>query len=91
MGVHPRFRFYKIGLDAVIIFSDILVVAEAMGINVEMPGGKGIIVTNPLREVDDVERLTLPSDPVAAASLVEDMDKAEDAKRLRELERRMKS
>mmetsp|Transcript_45273 Transcript_45273/g.118823 ORF Transcript_45273/g.118823 Transcript_45273/m.118823 type:complete len:379 (-) Transcript_45273:345-1481(-) len=59
-------------IDAAILFSDILVVAEAMGINVEMPGGKGIIVTNPMTDVADVGRVTLPADADAASALVQD-------------------
>ena len=36
------------------------------------PGGKGIVVTNPMTEASDVSRVTLPADADAAAALVEE-------------------
>jgi uroporphyrinogen decarboxylase len=46
-----------IGVDAAIIFSDILVIPEAMGMHLEMHEGKGPMFQNPIRTKDDVKLL----------------------------------
>jgi len=46
-----------IGVDAAIIFSDILVIPEAMGMHLEMHEGKGPMFHNPVRSGDDVSHL----------------------------------
>lgn len=46
-----------IGVDAAIIFSDILVIPEAMGMHLEMHEGKGPVFPKPIRTEDDAKHL----------------------------------
>lgn len=48
--------FRRLGVDAVIVFSDILIPAEAMGLQLEL-GDAGPNLPNPVRSRGDVERL----------------------------------
>lgn len=43
----------EIGPDAAIIFSDILTIPQALGIDVDLVKGKGPVIDNPIRSVDD--------------------------------------
>lgn len=43
----------EIGPDAAIIFSDILTIPQALGIDVQMIAGKGPVMVNPIETVDD--------------------------------------
>ena len=47
----------RLGVDAVIVFSDILIVAEAMGAPIEL-GDAGPIVHSPIRTAEQVEALS---------------------------------
>ena len=60
--LQPLERF---DLDAAIIFSDILVIPQAMGLTVEMVAGKGPHFPEPLTSPDDMDRLDVPSDASA--------------------------
>jgi uroporphyrinogen decarboxylase len=47
----------KLGVDAAILFSDLLVLLEPMGAEVTYTAGEGPVIANPVREGEDVERL----------------------------------
>lgn len=49
-----------IGTDAAIIFSDILVVPEAMGLEVQMVENKGPLLPSPIKSENDLKRITIP-------------------------------
>lgn len=51
----------KLGVDAAILFSDILVLVEAMGMGLEFHDKKGPILHEPIRSRAQVERLRAPA------------------------------
>ena len=60
-----------IGVDAAIIFSDILVIPEAMGLHLEINEGRGPVFTNPVNSKEDAEKLKEP-DPAKDLKFVLD-------------------
>jgi len=48
-----------IGVDAAILFSDILVIPEAMGMHLDVVESKGPIFDDPIRSHDDLKRLNI--------------------------------
>lgn len=50
----------QVGTDAAILFSDILVVPQAMQIEVEMKPGVGPWLPNPVRSAEDVNKVVVP-------------------------------
>jgi uroporphyrinogen decarboxylase len=55
--VQPIRRF---GMDAAILFSDILVIPQAMGVDVEMKPNFGPYLPNPIRDLKGVDRVIIP-------------------------------
>ncbi len=50
----------QIGVDAAILFSDILVVPQAMGLEVELIENKGPVLPNPVKTNADLQRICVP-------------------------------
>ncbi|MGH9928476.1 MAG: uroporphyrinogen decarboxylase [Pyrinomonadaceae bacterium] len=61
----------RLGVDAAIIFADILLIIEPMGLQLEFSKGEGPTIHNPVRLATDVDRLREVED-VAALSFVFD-------------------
>ncbi|HEY0406079.1 MAG TPA: uroporphyrinogen decarboxylase [Pyrinomonadaceae bacterium] len=51
------FAAERLNVDAAIIFADILLIIEPMGLNLEFTKGEGPLIHNPVRGIADVERL----------------------------------
>ncbi len=47
----------RLGVDAAIIFSDLLPILEPMGMELEFAQGEGPVIHNPVRELADVDRV----------------------------------
>lgn len=51
----------QFGFDAAIVFSDILVIPEALGLGLRFEDGRGPIIERPIRTSEDVKRLSAPN------------------------------
>lgn len=51
----------KFGMDAAILFSDILVIPEALGLGLDFEAGHGPVFERPLNNADDIQRLPRPN------------------------------
>src|SRR6185312_4773879 len=50
----------QVGVDAAILFSDILVVPQAMGMEVQIVENKGPWLPDPVRQASDLKKLMVP-------------------------------
>jgi uroporphyrinogen decarboxylase len=53
----------RLGVDAAILFADILLILEPIGFHLEFAKGEGPIIHNPVREARDVDRVRPFDDP----------------------------
>ena len=59
------------GVDAAVMFSDIMFPVLAMGIDVELVSNVGPVVREPVRRAADVERLVVPEPEESMAPMLE--------------------
>ncbi len=69
----------RLGVDAAIIFADILLIVEPMGIGLEFSKGDGPVLHNPVRTPADVERLPDVDAPAALSFVYDAIRKARAA------------
>ena len=64
--------------DAAILFSDILVIPQAMGIDVELEDGIGPVLPNPIRSMKDVEQVRIPDINESLGYVMDAIDMTKD-------------
>jgi uroporphyrinogen decarboxylase len=69
----------RLGVDAAIIFADILLIVEPMGVGLEFSKGDGPVLHNPVRTPADVERLPEVDAPAAVSFVYDAVRKARAA------------
>jgi len=53
----------RLGVDAAILFADILLILEPLGFHLEFAKGEGPVIHNPIRAASDVDRVHRMTDP----------------------------
>lgn len=61
----------RLGVDAAILFADILLILEPLGFKLEFAKGEGPVIHNPIREASDVDRVQPLDDPSALGYVFE--------------------
>ncbi|MFL6228296.1 MAG: uroporphyrinogen decarboxylase [Pyrinomonadaceae bacterium] len=69
---------HRLNVDAAIIFADILLILEPLGLDLEFAKGEGPVIHNPVRSAGDVERLR----EVESAELLASLDYVMEAIRV---------
>lgn len=65
----------RLGVDAAIIFSDLLPLLQPLGFDLEFVAGDGPVIHNPIRSADDLARLKRLEDPGALGFVYETVSK----------------
>lgn len=69
----------RLGVDAAIIFADILLIVEPLGVGLEFGGGDGPVLRRPLRTPEDIARIPDGDPPAAVPFVYEAVRKARAA------------
>jgi uroporphyrinogen decarboxylase len=60
----------RLGVDAAVMFADIMLPVRGMGVDFELVENVGPVIANPIRSVEDVERLRVPAGDEAAPQVI---------------------
>ena len=61
----------RLGVDAAILFADILLILQPLGFELEFAKGEGPVIHNPVRDASDVDRIRSMDDPSALGYVLE--------------------